>query len=230
MIITIDGPAGSGKSAAALLLAQRLGAAHLDTGAMYRAVALFGLDQKLLDDREKLAAACRTMDLRFDWSLQPARVLLEGRDVSEAIRRPEVTAVAYIAADNLGVRTNLVERQREIGRQTALLVTEGRDQGSIVFPKAEFKFYLDAKPEERARRRIAQLAQSGIASDPAEVLRLIVERDARDKARPVGGLVQTDDAIVLDTSPLTLQEVVDRMFQLVTQTPTAKAPKVQARP
>jgi cytidylate kinase len=197
---------------------------------MYRAVALFGLDQKLLDDREKLAAACRTMDLRFDWSLQPARVLLEGRDVSEAIRRPEVTAVAYIAADNLGVRTNLVERQREIGRQTALLVTEGRDQGSIVFPKAEFKFYLDAKPEERARRRIAQLAQSGIASDPAEVLRLIVERDARDKARPVGGLVQTDDAIVLDTSPLTLQEVVDRMFQLVTQTPTAKAPKVQARP
>lgn len=224
MIITIDGPAGSGKSAAALMLAQQLGAAHLDTGAMYRAVTLWGLQKNLLNDSAGLAQACQGIDLRFDWSTQPARVLLAGEDVSEAIRRPEVTAVTHIAADNIQVRQVLVELQRAIGRQTKVLVTEGRDQGSMVFPQAEFKFYLDAKAEERARRRVAQMAEKGVVANPAEVLAQIVERDARDHARPVGGLVQTKDAIVINTSPLTLPEVVEKMFTMV------QTPRTGARP
>ncbi|MEI8195324.1 MAG: (d)CMP kinase [Phycisphaerae bacterium] len=224
MIITIDGPAGSGKSAAALMLAQRLGAAHLDTGAMYRAVALWGLQNQLLDNPAALAQACQNIDLRFDWSTQPARVLLAGQDVSDAIRRPEVTAVTHVPADNIEVRKVLVELQRAIGRQTKIRVTEGRDQGSVVFPRAEFKFYLDAKAEERARRRIAQMAEKGIVANAAEVLRQIVERDARDQARVVGGLVQTKDAIVIDTSPLTLQEVVEKMLALVQAGPTGGRP------
>lgn len=216
MIITIDGPAGSGKSAAALMLAQRLGAAQLDTGAMYRAVALFAFKNNLLENPTALTEACKEMDLTFDWSRQPAPVILEGQDVSDAIRKPEITQVVYLVADNQQIRQILVERQRAIGRQTKILVTEGRDQGSIVFPEAEFKFYLDAKPEERARRRIAQLTQKGIPFDPAEVLQQIMERDARDHARPIGGLRKTADSITIDTSPMTLEQVVEAMYAMVT--------------
>lgn len=224
MIITIDGPAGSGKSAAAMLLAQRLGIPHLDTGAMYRAVALDALERNLLSDPDAIAARARHITLAFDWTRTPAAILLNGRDVSDLIRQPKVTEITYLAADNPWVREELVRQQRTIGQQADCpvdrggrggMVTEGRDQGSIVFPQAPFKFYLDARPEERARRRIAQLKAKGIDAEGDEILQQIVQRDMRDQSRAVGPLARPRDAITIDTTDLTLEQVVERMVDLV---------------
>jgi cytidylate kinase len=222
LIVTIDGPAGSGKSAAALKLAGRLGIPHLDTGAMYRAVALDALENDILRDPDKIAQRCRLLALDFDWGRTPAAILLNGRDVSDAIRQPRVTEVTWVAADNPWVREELVRQQRGIGQKAGSLVTEGRDQGTIVFPHAEFKFYLSAHPEERARRRIAQLAQKGISVELNEVLEQIVQRDMRDQARAVGPLARPEDAIELDTTDLTLEETVESMIRHI-QSRTASA-------
>jgi cytidylate kinase len=215
MIITIDGPAGSGKSAAALELARRLDIPHLDTGAMYRAVALDAMEQGLLDDPDRIGHRCRLLTLTFDFARRPAPMLLNGRDVSDAIRTPAVTAVTYQAADNPWVREELVKQQRAIGQACGSLVTEGRDQGTIVFPHADFKFYLNAHPEERARRRVDQLARKGISAELSDVLQQIVERDMRDQSRAIGGLARAKDAIDLDTTDLTLDEVVEAMMTRV---------------
>lgn len=221
MIITIDGPAGSGKSAAALQLATRLGLPHLDTGAMYRAVALDALEQNLLDQPDAMGNRARLLALDFDWTKSPAEILLNGRHVESAIRTPQVTEITWHAADNPWVREELVKRQRHIGEacrtRAGGLVTEGRDQGTIVFPNAEFKFFLDAHPEERARRRIGQLAAKGIAADLDEVLQQILQRDQRDQGRSVGPLVRPANAIVLDTTDLTLAQVVQKMFEIIQQ-------------
>lgn len=219
MIIAIDGPAGSGKSAAALLLARHMGMPFLDTGAMYRAVALDAMENRLLADPAAMERRVATLDLRFDWSTQPPLVLLEGRDVSEQIRLPAVTAVIYRVADNAVMRGELVRRQRAIGQELGSLVTEGRDQGSIVFPQAEFKFYLDATPAERARRRCGQLAAKGLAFDPQEVLSAIELRDQRDRSRDVGPLRRAADARQIDTTPLTLEQVVAEMIRIVQNGP-----------
>jgi CMP/dCMP kinase len=212
LIVTIDGPAGSGKSAAALELARRLGVPHLDTGAMYRSVALDALEQGIIDQPDRIAQRCLELALKFDWSKYPAAIHLNGRDVSDTIRQPRITQVTHVAADNPKVRQELVTRQRLIGQKCGSLVTEGRDQGTIVFPNAEFKFYLNAQPEERARRRIAQLAAKGIAAELDTVLQQILERDARDQARTFGALARAHDAIDLDTTNLTLPQTVDAML------------------
>ena len=212
LIITIDGTAGSGKSAAALELARRLGMPHLDTGAMYRTVALDALESGILDDPDRIGHRVRLLSITFDRSKEPAGVFLNGRDVSEAIRRPEVTAITYAAADNPWVREELVKQQRVIGEQWPALVTEGRDQGTIVFPGAPFKFYLNAHPEERARRRIAQLAAKGISAELSDVLQQILERDQRDQSRTIGRLAPAKDAIEIDTTDLTLEQTVQAML------------------
>lgn len=218
MIITIDGPAGSGKSAAALGLAKTLSIPHLDTGAMYRAVAVDILEHHLEKDPDAVAQRVKNITLSFDWSRSPAAIRLDGRDVSEQIRQQHITANTYLAADNPWVREALVTQQRQIGQDAQSrggLVTEGRDQGSIVFPNAEFKFYLDAHPEERARRRVAQLAQKGTHIEFDVMLQQLVERDNRDKSRAVGALSLPKNAIVIDTTPLTLQEVIATMARYV---------------
>jgi len=239
VIITIDGTAGSGKSAAALELARRLGLPHLDTGAMYRAVALDALERGILPDPDRIGHRARLLHIAFDWARQPATVLLNGRDVSEAIRRPEVTAVTYVAADNPWVREELVKQQRLIGEQAEQgvdldlppkdisishspvdkgkkkltgLVTEGRDQGTIVFPGAPYKFFLNAHPEERARRRLAQLAAKGISAELDQVLAEMELRDKQDQSRPYGKLMRAPDAIDIDTTDLTLEQTVQAML------------------
>jgi cytidylate kinase len=197
------------------LLAKRLGAPHLDTGAMYRAVALDAMQRKILGNPDAIAKRVRTMKLEFDWSKSPAPILLDGKDVSEAIRAPAVTDVTYEAADNPWVREELVRHQRAIGKASPTLVTEGRDQGTIVFPDAAFKFYLDAHPEERARRRIAQLTAKGITAELHDVLHHIVQRDMRDQARAVGALARPKNGIVIDTTDLSLEQVVEEMLRII---------------
>jgi cytidylate kinase len=211
MIVTIDGPAGAGKSSAAVRLAGRLGFAFLDTGAMYRAVALAGLRSGLpLDDEVCLAQLVAGMRLEMPGT----KVILNGEDVSEAIRTPEVTKASMPIAASRVVREQLVVWQRTIasGRD---IVTEGRDQGSFVFPDAECKFFLTAEPRERAIRRHRELISRGETITVDEVLAMQNERDARDAARSFAPLKKADDAIVVETTGMNLDQVVDRLEELV---------------
>lgn len=213
MIVTIDGPAGAGKSSVARDLARRLGFQFLDTGAMYRAVALAALRAGLGDDdTDKIAELAERLNVEF----QGDRVLLDGADVTAAIRTSEVSAAVYLAADNPRVRARLVELQRNIAgaRDT---VTEGRDQGTVAFPHAECKIFLTATPQERARRRHAELASRGETLSLAEVLAQQTERDRRDAMRPVGALVRAADATEVLTDGLTAEQVVDRLEEIVRQ-------------
>jgi cytidylate kinase len=215
MIVTIDGPAGSGKSAAAYRLATRLGWPFLDTGAMYRAVALDALEKGVLHDPAGMAARAREMNLDFHWDHQPPAIWIDDRDITDEIRRPRVTEVTYLAADNPDVRAELVRRQRAIAERLRTLVSEGRDQGSIVFPNAEFKFYLDADSTERAHRRIVQMRAKGLEVDENEIRAAINLRDYRDRVRQVGPLMRPSDSRLIDTTTLTLDEVVDLMAKTV---------------
>jgi len=211
MIVTIDGPAGAGKSSAANALAQRLGFRFLDTGAMYRAVALAAL-QRGHDFQQPEALADLARGLRI--ALEPPQVFLDGVDVTEAIREVRVTAATHYAADNHGVRDLMVQRQRAMA-QGRNVVTEGRDQGTVVFPRAECKVFLTATPQERARRRWAELTERGEQIEFDEVLSQQVERDRRDETRECGPLKKAADAIELLTDGLSEAEVVDRLEQLV---------------
>jgi len=211
MIVTIDGPAGAGKSSVARELARRLGFCFLDTGAMYRAVALAGLRQKVdWNEPEQLAELARRLDIRF----QDDRILLDGEDVSQQVRTSEVTAVTRYAADNEAVRRLLVERQRELAAGTNV-VTEGRDQGTVVFPYAECKVFLTASAEERARRRLRDLQAQGEQATLDDVLAAQQRRDEEDLRRPWGGLRRAEDAVEVCTDGLTLEEVVARVERIV---------------
>ena len=214
MIITIDGPAGTGKSTVARAVAEALGLNFLDTGAMYRAIGLEALRRNAnLEDARELAYIARHVKIEFDWAERPPEVLLNGEPVGHLLRGGEATRAASYVAAVPAVRELLVRQQQQIGRERPDLVTEGRDQGSVVFPKAELKFYLDASPAERARRRVAQLRRRGEVVDYAQVLDQIVARDTRDSGRAVGPLVVPKDAEVIDTTELTEDEVVGRIVQ-----------------
>ena len=212
MIVTIDGPAGSGKSTAARELARVLGAAYLDTGATYRAATLKALREKVdLTDPAALAAVARSMDLRLTPDDDGLHVQLDGRDVSEAIRSAEVSDNAHYIATPPAVRRVLVALQRRIGAELGDFVTEGRDQGSAVFPDADVKFYLDAAPHVRARRRCDEMAARGQAADYPGVLDAIEQRDHRDRTRAADPLVRPDHAVIIDTSDMTIEEMVAEM-------------------
>jgi cytidylate kinase len=211
MIVTIDGPAGAGKSSAARALAERLGFRFLDTGAMYRAVAYAAILRRL-DWNDPAALANLAEQLQIE--MEDDRVLLDGADVSAEIRTVAVTEATKYAADNPAVRAHLVKLQQAFGRGRNI-VTEGRDQGTVVFPAAECKIYLTATPAERARRRLQELQSQGQAADFESVLASQTERDARDATREVGAMYQAADAIELLTDGLNPTEVVDRMEALV---------------
>ena len=216
MVITIDGPAGTGKSSVALAAAQRLGFAFLDTGAMYRAVGLAAIRRNSnLEDQRELIYIAKHARIEFDWARHPPGVLLNGEPVGHMLRGSDATRAASYVAVVPGIRQMLVEQQREIGHKLGNLVTEGRDQGSIVFPHAEFKFYLDARPEERAKRRVTQLRLRGEIVDYQEILSEIVARDHRDASRKVGPLAIPQDARVIDTTQMTQEQVVQEIVSQV---------------
>lgn len=211
MIVTIDGPAGSGKSTAARKLAARLQIPYLDTGAMYRAIAYECLRRGVnLSDEESVGAMARSLTLEIDCGPTHTRIRVNGGDVSEAIRTMEVSGATSQIAKMPTVRKLLVEQQRQIGAKLESFVTEGRDQGSVVFPQADVKFVLEASLARRAQRRFEEMVGDGEAVTVASVEQNLTVRDAVD-ARQWEPLLRDRAAIILDTSTLTIQEVVDRL-------------------
>ncbi len=215
LIITIDGPAGTGKSSVAHRLAQRLGLEFLDTGAMYRAVALVAIEQQLSPDGGRgLGAAIEREPPRFDWTTSPPRLMIGARDVSDRIRDADVTAIVSRVAACPEVRRHMVALQRAAAMEHPRLVTEGRDQGSVVFPDAALRIYLDADPIVRAQRRGEQLKACGRPAGEAEILQGILSRDRSDSDRSEGPLRVPIGAERVDTSELDLEGVVDCLESL----------------
>jgi cytidylate kinase len=205
-VVAVDGPVGSGKSTVARRVAARLGYVYLDTGAMYRAVGLLATEDGVaLDDEDGVVALARSAGLRFDGD---GRLFAGGRDVGDAIRTLEMGAAASRVSALPGVRRLLVEEQRRLAVDTDI-VMEGRDIGTNVFPDAAVKVFLTARPEVRAARRAAELRENGDEVDEAEVLAALLERDRRDSTRAVAPLRKAADAVELDTSAMTLDEVVE---------------------
>jgi cytidylate kinase len=214
MIIAIDGPSGAGKSTLGKMLAKKLGLLYLDTGAMYRAAALAALKEGIsLHNTERLATIAENASIELVGEPDDLKVVLDGRDVTTEIRTLEVAQAASVVSTISEVRRIMVRHQREIGnRDEKGCVLEGRDIGSVVFPHADYKFFLTAKPEARAHRRFAEDTAKGRVSTFEETLAEINERDARDVSRADSPLTIAPDAIVIDTSDLDLTEVFEQML------------------
>lgn len=216
IIITIDGPAGTGKSSVAHQLSKRLGLEFLDTGAMYRAASLITLEHELEpEDGPALAEALEHADLHFDWESDPPRLLLGQRDISDRIRDLDVSGRVSIIAACPQVRRVLVELQRKIARAHPRLVSEGRDQGSVVFPEAEVRFFLTAEVGIRAERRKAQLLAAGKTVEDEQIIRDIEQRDRLDASRRDGPLINPPGAVEVDTTHRNLEEVVSELERVV---------------
>lgn len=243
LIITIDGPAGTGKSSVARALAARLGVKFLDTGAMYRAAAAIVIDEKLdLADQRAIARAVESHDLHFDFDRDPPELLCSGVSVMNRIRDHDVTQIVSPVAGIRELRQDMVKKQRQIAMAQPRLVAEGRDQGSVVFPDADVKFYLDASAAVRAKRRADQLRGAGRAADEAVLEREISERDRSDSSRSDGPLVCPADAERVDTSAMTFEQVVNTLEAIVrrhllerdgprsVQRPAVVVPSLASRP
>jgi len=214
LLIVIDGPAGAGKSTAARILARQLGYRYLDTGATYRVVALrakqAGITPEMIAELGRLCAEIR---IGFEDTEEGQRVYMDGRDVTEAIRTPEISMLASRISQAKVVRDALVDLQRSLGGSG--VVAEGRDMGLVVFPEADVKFYLDARPEERGTRRYKELLNRGITADLDRVREDTDRRDREDRNREVAPLQQAPDAITIDSTGLTPEEVVKRMLAVI---------------
>ena len=213
LIITIDGPAASGKSTAARLLAERLGASFLDTGAMYRAVTLAAMQADVdMNNEKELLSILETSEFQFAVKEGKTAVCIDGVDVTEQIRGSEVTASARHIASSAKLREKLVTMQRQFAAGEDKIVTEGRDQGTVAFPDADIKFYLAAETAERARRRQAELRAKGQEKSLEEIQSAIEARDKSDERRAVGPLKPASDAIIIDTTDLSIEEVVQKLL------------------
>jgi CMP/dCMP kinase len=215
MIIAIDGPSGSGKSTLGRMLARALNLLYIDTGSMYRAVALAVIEAQIdPKDAEAVTALANEIDINLEGDPDSLKVLLEGRDVTEQIRTENVTAISSIVSSIPGVRRAMVARQREMGQRGAVL--NGRDIGTVVFPEADVKFFLTAVPEERAQRRFKEDQLTAAASvSLAQTLAEMIERDKRDSTRADSPLKIADGAFVLDSTGKTIDEVFALMMERV---------------
>ncbi len=212
-VITVDGPSGAGKGTISRILADRLGFALLDSGAIYRLAALSALrTNTALDDETTLASLAAGLDIRFDADGDSTRVLLGGEDVSAAIREERTGMAASQIAPLKSVRAALLQRQRDFASGTGL-VADGRDMGTVVFPKAQYKFFLTASAQERARRRVIQLKEAGQTDiDEKAILADIIARDERDSNRSTAPLRPADDAVLIDSTTLSIEAVVETMM------------------
>jgi cytidylate kinase/pantoate ligase/cytidylate kinase len=213
MIVTLDGPAGAGKSSTARALAARLGWCYMDTGAMYRAVALMALDRGIpLDDSAALAELAEGITIEF----RDGRVVVDGHDVSKEIRTDRITQATRPVADAPPVREAMKRIQRRMAEGMDV-VTEGRDQGSVVFPAAALKVFLTASPEERARRRHREEIERGNSASLTAILTAQSQRDEGDRTRAVGAMKPADDAVIVETDGLAPEAVVDRLVAMIAE-------------
>ncbi|MEW6326838.1 MAG: (d)CMP kinase [Thermodesulfobacteriota bacterium] len=223
LLITIDGPAGAGKSTVSKKIADILGYTYLDTGALYRALALSAQKNNLNPDREEdLEKLCRKPAIALTYNAGRLTVILAGEDVSEEIRTPEISMLSsYISAKPM-VRRSLLEMQRDMGKKGGV-IAEGRDMGTVVFPDADIKFYLDASPEERASRRHKELRQKGNNLDYEQVCKEMLKRDADDSSRVVAPLMPAPDAIYVDSTDKTIDEVIAFMLAKIEEKAALRA-------
>ncbi len=216
-VLTIDGPSGSGKGTIAQMMARKLGWHYLDSGAIYRVLALAALKQQIdVSDETALAELAKDLDLVFALQDEGLEVLLNGEEVSQDIRSEQMGNAASKVAAYPKVRAALLQRQRQF-RQAPGLVTDGRDMGTVVFPDAQCKIFLTASAEERARRRYKQLKEKGIGSTLSDLVAEISERDARDQQREVAPLKPASDAVVLDSTGLDIAQVVAQVTKVCAQ-------------
>ncbi len=212
--LAIDGPAGAGKSTIAKTIAKQLGFIYVDTGAMYRAMALYFLRNQIeASDSTRIEAVCKDVDITIEYKDGEQFVLLNGENVNGLIRTEEVGNMASASSVNKAVRLKLVELQQALAAKENV-VMDGRDIGTYVLPKADLKIYLTASTKERARRRWAELYEKGLSADIDEIEKDIIERDNRDMTREFAPLRQAKDAIYLDSSELQIDEVVDKILKL----------------
>ena len=217
LTIAIDGPSGAGKSTVGKFLAKRLGYLYIDTGAMYRTVALKVRERSVEGaDEEVLYRLASSLSIAFVTEGEETHVLCDGEDVTEAIRSPEISRLASDISRRKGVREALVQKQREMGRGGGVIL-EGRDIGTVVFPDADVKFYLDAVAEERGRRRFRELAEKGIKVDFNETLEEVIRRDQNDMKRALSPLKRAEDALLIDSTHRSVEEVVAEMVRIVTE-------------
>jgi cytidylate kinase len=215
IVIAIDGPAGSGKSTVAKLVAARLSLLYVDSGAMYRAVAWKALAEKLdLSDERKVAGLAARMKIDLQPGGNGTRVFTDGQEITDIIRSPDVTDASSRIATFPSVRHNLVKRQQAMGRERGV-VMEGRDIGTVVFPETPFKFYLDASITERARRRMRDLRRAGHIVDLDELKQQVLDRDRRDMSREASPLTKATDAVLIDTTHMTIEDVVQTICRHV---------------
>lgn len=214
IVVAIDGPAGAGKSTIAKLAAEKLGYAYIDTGAMYRSVAWKFLQTGKAFDEDFISGLSKTMLIDFKPEAKINRVFVDGTEVTEAIRTPEVTAIVSRVAAIGEVREAMVDQQRRMGEAGGVLM-DGRDIGTVVFPNAQLKIFLTASVEERARRRYAEMVAKGQQVDLQQLQEDIAERDKQDSERAISPLRQAEDALLLDTSDMGISEVTDKILQLV---------------
>jgi len=217
LVIAIDGPSGAGKSTTARLLAQRLGYIYIDTGAMYRAVGWKAKQEGIEPaDEDMLVELCRRTNVTIEHDAGGPKIFIDGRAVGKEIRTPEMGMMASAVSKSPAVRARLLTLQRELGSRDGV-VMDGRDIGTVVFPDADVKFYLDASAEERGRRRYLELTAKGMDVDLAQITQEIKDRDRQDSERAIAPLRRADDALLVDSTALDVDAVLERMLHEITK-------------